>query len=89
MWDKISAVNPQANDSVESYDDHNDESESAETFNVAKSCDCCESMFIRTSDLRRHQQKRENQDGLAKFSFTLCVEKMCNEADANSDEKLA
>ena len=56
---------------------------------LVMSCVCCETTFIHTSDLRRHQQKRENQDVSAKFSCTLCVEKMCNEADANSDEKLA
>ena len=54
-----------------------------DTCNVEKevfvlTCDCCETTFIRTSDKRRHQQKRDNHDGSAKFSCTICDKKMCN-----------
>ena len=47
-----------------------------DTCNVEKkvfvmSCDCCETTFIRKSDLRRLRQKRENQDVSAKWKTIL------------------
>jgi len=41
-------------------------------------CDLCESTFKRTSDLSRHKKNRDNPDGSAKFSCSICNQITCN-----------